>query len=75
MPPWGADSALPFMSSSALTVGRSCLSLDELARLEKASSLIYMFSFCALEGNSSAFSPAAARAAAAPYVETGRHPA
>ena len=68
MPPWGADSALPFMSSSALTLGRSCLSLDELARLEKASSIIYMLSFTALQGNSSAFSPAAARAAAAPYV-------
>lgn len=69
MPAWGADSALPFMSSSALTVGRSCLSLDELARLEKASSVIFMLSFVALKGNSSAFSPAAARAAAAPYVE------
>ena len=69
MPPWGADSALPFMSSSALTIGRSCLSLDELARLEKASSVIYMLSFLALDGNSSAFSSAAARAAAAPYVE------
>ena len=33
MPPWGADSALPFMSSSALTIGRTCLALDELARL------------------------------------------
>jgi histidine ammonia-lyase len=69
MPPWGADSALPFMSSSALTVGRSCLALDELARLEKASSVIYMLSFVALEGNSSAFSSAAARAAAAPYAD------
>jgi histidine ammonia-lyase len=69
MAPWGADSALPFMSSSALTVGRSCLALDELARLEKASSVIYMLSFFALEGNSSAFSSAAARAAAAPYAD------
>jgi histidine ammonia-lyase len=69
MPAWGADSALPFMSSSALTIGRSCLCLDELARLEKASSVIYMLSFLALGGNSSAFSSAAARAAAAPYVE------
>jgi histidine ammonia-lyase len=69
MPPWGADSALPFMSSSALTIGRSCLLLDELARLEKASSVIYMLSFVALDGNSSAFCSAAARAAAAPYVE------
>lgn len=73
MPHWGADSALPFMSSSALTVGRSCLALDELARLEKASSVIYMLSFAALEGNPSAFSSAAARAAAAPYVEGVAH--
>ena len=70
MEPWGADSALPFMSSSALTVGRSCLSLDELTRLERASSVIYMLSFLALDGNPSAFSSAAARAAAAPHVET-----
>lgn len=70
MPPWGADSALPFMSSSALTVGRSCLAVDELIRLERASSVIYMLSFLALEGNPSAFSPVAALAAAAPQVET-----
>ncbi|MDT5104518.1 MAG: histidine ammonia-lyase [Mycobacterium sp.] len=69
MPPWGADSALPFMSSSALTVGRSCLAVDELTRLEHASSVIYMLSFLALDGNPSAFSPVAARAAAAPHVE------
>src|SRR6478735_5120198 len=70
MPPWGADSALPFMSSSALTVGRSCLAVDELTRLERASSVIYMLSFLALDGNPSAFSPVAARAAAATQVET-----
>ena len=70
MPPWGADSALPFMSSSALTVGRSCLAVDELTRLERASSVIYMLSFLALDGNPSAFSSVAARAAAAPQVET-----
>jgi histidine ammonia-lyase len=69
MPPWGADSALPFMSSSALTIGRTCLALDELARLDKASSVIYLFSFLALEGNPSTFSAAAATAAAAPSVE------
>lgn len=70
MQPWGADSALPFMSSSALTVGRCCLALDELNRLERASSVIYMLSFLALDGNPSTFSPAAARAAAAPQVLT-----
>ena len=70
MPPWGADSALPFMSSSALTVGRSCLAVEELLRLERTSSVIYMLSFLALQGNPSAFSPVAARAAAATQVET-----
>jgi histidine ammonia-lyase len=66
MDPWGADSALPFMSSSALTVGRGCLALDELSRLERASSVIYTLSFLALE----ALSSVAAQASAAPYVDT-----
>jgi histidine ammonia-lyase len=70
MEPWGADSALPFMSSSALTVGRGCLALDELTRLERASSVIYLLSFLALDGNPQAFSSVAARAAAAPHVDT-----
>ena len=68
MAQWGADSALPFMSSSALTVGRGCLALDELLRLERASSVIYTLSFLALEGNPQALSSIAAKAAAAPYV-------
>jgi histidine ammonia-lyase len=70
MEPWGADSALPFMSSSALTVGRGCLALEELSRLEKASSVIYMLSFLALDGNPEALSSVAAQASAAPYVDT-----
>lgn len=69
MAPWGADSALPFMSSSALTVGRGCLALDELTRLERASSVIYVLSFLALDGNPQVLSPAAVRAAAAPNVD------
>jgi histidine ammonia-lyase len=69
MAPWGADSALPFMSSSALTVGRGCLALDELSRLERASSVIYMLSFLALDGNSEALSAVAAQASAAPCVD------
>lgn len=68
MPPWGADSALPFMSSSALTVGRGCLALEELSRLERASSAIYAMSFLALNGNPQALSSIAAEAAGAPYV-------
>jgi histidine ammonia-lyase len=68
MAQWGADSALPFMSSSALTVGRGCLALEELLRLERASSVIYTLSFLALDGNPQALSSIAAKAAAAPYV-------
>jgi histidine ammonia-lyase len=70
MQPWGADSALPFMSSSALTVGRGCLALEELSRLERASSVIYTLSFLALDGNPEALSSVAAQASAAPYVDT-----
>jgi histidine ammonia-lyase len=69
MPKWGADSALPFMSSSALTVGRGCLALEELSRLERASSVIYVLSFLALDGNPQALSSIAAHASAAPYVD------
>jgi histidine ammonia-lyase len=58
------------MSSSALTVGRGCLALDELSRLERASSVIYMLSFLALDGNPEALSSVAAQASAAPYVDT-----
>jgi histidine ammonia-lyase len=68
MAQWGADSALPFMSSSALTVGRGCLALEELSRLERASSVVYTLSFLALEGNPQALSAIAAQAAAAPYA-------
>ncbi len=70
MAQWGADSALPFMSSSALTVGRGCLALEELSRLERASSVIYMLSFLALDGNPQALSSIAAQASAAPYANT-----
>jgi histidine ammonia-lyase len=70
MAPWGADSALPFMSSSALTIGRGCLALDELSRLDRASSVIYILSFLALDGNAEALSSVAAQISAAPYVGT-----
>ena len=68
----GADSALPFMSSSALTVGRGCLALDELSRLERASSVIYVLSFLALDGNPQALSSVAAQASAAPTSTPSR---
>jgi histidine ammonia-lyase len=50
-------------------VGRGCLSLEELSRLERASSVIYALSFHALEGNPQALSSIAAQASAAPYVD------
>lgn len=68
MPGWGADSALPFISSNALTIGRACLSVQELAVLERASSMVYVLSFLALEGNDEAFSEFAARASATDSV-------
>lgn len=67
--PFGADSALPFLSSSALTVGRAMLCVDELRRLDLASAVVYALGFLALRGNPSAFSATAATAAAAPGVE------
>ncbi len=70
MAKWGPDSALPFMSSSALTVGRGCLALEALSRLERASSAIYMLSFLALGGNPQALSSIAAYASAAPYADS-----
>ena len=49
-----------------LTVGRGCLALEELSRLDRASSVIYVLSFLALDGNPQALSSIAARASAAP---------
>lgn len=66
MPGWGADSALPFISSNALTIGRACLATQ--AALELASSMVYALSFLALEGNAEAFSELAARASATDSV-------
>ena len=64
MPAWGVDSALPFMSSNALTMARACLGVSELATLERASNLVYLLSFLALDGNEEAFSEPAAAASA-----------
>lgn len=68
MGPWGADSALPFISSSALTLGRSCLVVDDIRRLSIASEIIFAMTFIALQGNCSSFSEPAAHASASPRV-------
>jgi histidine ammonia-lyase len=67
--PWSSDSALPFISSNALTIGRTCLVVDALARLDRAAAVVYALSFRGLDGNPSILSPAAVRAAAAPGVD------
>ncbi|GAA3668540.1 aromatic amino acid lyase [Microbacterium marinilacus] len=66
---WGADSALPFLSSSALTVARGVLASDELRRLDRASRVLYALAIVAFEGSVEAFSPAAAAAISAPGVD------
>lgn len=63
MAPWGPDNALPFLSSSALTLGQACLAATELRRLSYAAEVIYAFSFVALGGNPSSWSAQAAEAA------------
>ncbi len=62
-PAWGPDSALPFLSSSALTLGQGCLVATELESLSRAAEVIYAFSFTALRGNPSSWSAEAAEAA------------
>lgn len=69
MRPWSSDSALPFISSNALTIGRTCLAVDTLGRLDRAAAAVYALSFRGLDGNPSVLSPAAVRAAAAPGVD------
>ncbi|MFC8801134.1 aromatic amino acid ammonia-lyase [Promicromonospora sp. NPDC057138] len=69
MGPWSSDSALPFISSNALTIGRTCLVVDTLSRLDRAAAAVYALSFRGLDGNTSVLSPAAVRAAAAPGVD------
>lgn len=65
---WGVDSALPFLSSSALTIGRAILASDELRRLDRAGRIAFALASAALRGNPSAMSDAAASASASPHV-------
>ncbi|MEO6943480.1 MAG: aromatic amino acid lyase [Lacisediminihabitans sp.] len=67
---WGNDNALPFISSSALTLGRACLVSDRLRKLYRASTIIFALSFVGLRGNRSPLSTAAAEASASPCVAT-----
>ena len=51
---WGVDSALPFLSSSALTIGRAILASDELRRLDRAGRIAFALAAVALRSNPSA---------------------
>ena len=66
---WESDSALSFMSSSALTLGRACLASTDLRNLLDANSIAFALSFVGLRGNRSPQSAAATAAIAAPGAE------
>jgi len=57
-----SDSALPFMSSSALTIGRAALVTAQLETVIRAQEKVFVLSAAASLANDSAFSPEAARA-------------
>lgn len=66
MAPWSAASALPFVSSNALTIGRAVLAADDLRTALDAALVVYALTFLNLRGNPSPFSAAAALQTATP---------
>jgi len=66
---WGAESALAFISSSALTIGRSALAVADLRELDRVALLVCALSFYALDGNPQAYSASAAGASASAGVD------
>ncbi|WP_449283754.1 aromatic amino acid lyase [Leucobacter sp.] len=64
--PIRADSALPFMSSSALTLGGAALAAARLAELADAAIAAFALSAAAARANASAFSAEAALAVGSP---------
>ncbi|MEZ2390451.1 aromatic amino acid lyase [bacterium RCC_150] len=65
---WAGEDALPFISSSALTIAQAVLAHQELATLVENLAAISALSFAAMSGNPEALSPAVARAADSPAV-------
>ncbi|MHA7302757.1 aromatic amino acid lyase [Pseudarthrobacter sp. MDT1-22] len=59
---WATEDALPFISSSALTVAQAVLGHQKLAVLMDNLTLVSALSFTAMSGNPEAFSPEVARA-------------
>ncbi|WP_248764170.1 aromatic amino acid lyase [Pseudarthrobacter sp. SSS035] len=65
MAAWGKDSALPFVSSNALTIGRAVLAAHDLRQTVDAELVTYALTFTGLSGNPSPFSDASAKGTAA----------
>ncbi|MDR6988229.1 histidine ammonia-lyase [Paenarthrobacter nitroguajacolicus] len=60
---WATADALPFISSSALTIGQAILAQQKLSSLIDKATSVAALSFIAMSGNSEALSPAVAAAA------------
>lgn len=67
---WPTADALPFISSSALTIAQGVLAHQRLARLLESAMTVAGLSFIAMAGNPEALSPAVAAAADSPAVTT-----
>lgn len=65
---WATADALPFISSSALTIAQAVLAHQELKRLLENAMSVAALSFVAMSGNSEALSPAVAAVADTPAV-------
>lgn len=63
-----AASALPYLSSNALTIARTCLQVERARRLDRAAIGLFAVAALALDANPQAVSPLAAHAVAAPRV-------
>lgn len=60
---WATEDALPFISSSALTIAQAVLAHQKLATLLENLTTVSALSFTAMSGNPEAFAPEVARAA------------
>ncbi len=65
---WATEDALPFISSSALTIAQAVLGRQKLAVLLENLTLVSALSFTAMSGNAEAFSPEVAQASDSPGV-------
>lgn len=70
---WPTPDALPFISSSALTIAQAVLAHQELSRLVENATVVAGLSFIAMAGNPEALSPAVAAAADSPATTTAAH--